>query len=240
MSHRKLFGFAFWVCFFCTNTILSYSQTSSRLVSGVDVGTAWQGKSYMPSIHYYQMLKIGNAGALQAGWGLRIAQMAGQSVDFMSAPARLAQKVATTDTLQMSRFSATSLNLNVGVQVALMDRLDIGINADLVGLAIGGRRTGYYLGSNGFSMVDSLNLHRTFQTARPTGGGVQLVGNNTRGNINTEIYARIRFSRVMGLKIGYVFATNEYRTDRVLVADNRRFRARTQMLYAGLTFRIAN
>ncbi|MCU0340900.1 MAG: hypothetical protein MUE30_13530 [Spirosomaceae bacterium] len=209
-------------------------------MTGVDVGVAWQNKGYAPSLHYYQMLKIGGSGVLQAGWGLRAAQSVGNQTDFTSAPAKFANKTSTTDTLQMNRFTSTSLNMNVSVQLSLMNRIDIGANLDLFGLATGGRRTGYHLGSRGFSMIDSLNTHRTFQTARPTVGAFQLIGNNTVGNLNAELYGRIYFTKYVGMKIGYVFATNEYRTDRALVSDNRRFRARTQMIYAGITFRIPN
>jgi hypothetical protein len=132
----------------------------------------------------------------------------------------------------------TSFNFNVSAQISLFGRLDIGANADILGFALGNRRAGYYLGSRGYNKVDSLNLHQTYQQARPARLNILWLGDDRRGNLNAEIYARILFMQRVGVKVSYFFTTNEYRTDQPLVDDNQRFRFRSQMIYIGLTFPI--
>jgi len=215
-------------------------RTSSRIVAGMDLGTGLKEKNYLASLNYFQFLKIDKTGFLQVGWGARFAQFGGRDLNLTTAAAQFAKNANSTDTLQMDRATLSSVNFNLGVQISILEKIDIGANTDIFGFAFGGRRTGYHLGSAGFNKADSLNIHKTYQTARPTSTGLQLVGDNVRGNLNSEIYARVRFTPRFGLKVGYLFAVNEYRTNIGLVEGNRRFRARTQMLYVGLTIPIDN
>ena len=53
----------------------------------------------------------------------------------------------------------TSFNFNLGIQLSVFDKVDIGVNADLRGLALGSKKTGYYSSTAGYNKVDSLNLH---------------------------------------------------------------------------------
>ena len=80
---------------------------------------------------------------------------------------------------------------------------------------------------------------QTYQQAKPTSPNVQLLGDNAVGNLTTEIYARLHITERLGLKAGYVFNTNEYRTsNKQLVADVRRFRYRSDMFLVGVTFKV--
>jgi hypothetical protein len=227
----------------------SWAQPDSRLTSGFDVGTGWKDKAWTVSALYHQYLKVDRRGLLQVGWGVRGSHFRGKELDFTTAPSQLTKGksgfsalnapliLRQIDTLQM-RTGITTFNFNVSAQVSLFGRLDIGANADILGFALGNRRAGYYLGSRGYNKVDSLNLHQTYQQARPARFNFLWVGDNTMGNLNAEIYARIHFTQRVGLKVSYLFTTNEYRTDQPLVDDNRRFRFRSQMIFVGLTFPI--
>ncbi len=220
---------------FCSQAQL----TSSRLKDYLDVGVAVGSNGYMASLQFNEYLKLNKTNILQLGWGLRAAHNIANDLNFTSAPSRLANQAATTDTLQMGRATVTSLNFSLAVQVSLFERLALGISTDVLGLAIGSRRTGYYLGSNGFRS-DSLNVHRTNQAAAPATGAIQLFGNQQRGNLNSEVYARVRVSTNFGIKVGYIFAVNEYKTNNTLLDDNRRFRARYNLLYVGVSILLAN
>ncbi len=214
-------------------------RTSSRLTDVTDVGIAVGDKGFMASFHYNEYLKLEKTGILQVGWGVRAAHLSAKDLDFTSAPSRLANQISSTDTLQMGQATVTSLNFNIAAQVSFFNRLDLGVSTDILGLATGGRRTGFYLGSAGFKK-DSTNIHQTYQLAKPTGSAIQLFGNSQRGNLNTEIYARLRVTSNFGIKAGYIFAANEYKTDNVLVDDNNRFRARHNLFYVGLSVLLDN
>ncbi len=235
--------------FIYVQIIPSWAQPDSRLASGVDVGVGWKDKAWAINAHYNQYLKIDRRGLLQIGWGLRASHFRGNDLDFTTAPTHLtkgktgfAALTAPTilrqiDTLQM-RARITSFNFNLSAQVSLFGYLDIGANADILGVAFGTRRAGYYLGSKGYNKIDSLNLHQTYQQARPTPASLLWLGDNKIGNLNTEVYTRIHITPRVGVKVSYLFNTNEYRTSQPLVDDNHRFRFRSQMIFVGLTFPI--
>jgi hypothetical protein len=214
-------------------------RTPSRLTDVTDVGVAISDKGFMASFQYNEYLKLERTGILQVGWGVRASHLSAKDLDFTSAPSQFAKQVSTTDTLQMGRATVTSLSFSVAAQISFFNRLDLGVSTDILGLATGGKRTGYHLGSAGFRK-DSLNIHQTYQIAKPTGAAIQFFGNSQRGNLNSEIYARLRVSSNFGIKAGYVFAVNEYKTDNVLVDDNNRFRARHNLFYVGLSISLAN
>jgi hypothetical protein len=229
--------------------IPSYAQPDSRLTSGVDVGAGWKGKAWIVSGLYHEYLKIDPRGLFQVGWGLRATHLRGNDLDFITAPAHLTKGksgfssfnaptlLRQIDTLQM-KAAITSFNFNLSLQLSIFKGLDVGANADILGIAFGTRRAGYYLGSKGYSKTDSLNLHQTYQQARPASASIQLLGDNTVGNLNTELYARLHIIPRVGVKVSYLFTTNEYITSQPLVDDNRRFRFRSPMIFVGLNFPI--
>lgn len=234
--------------------VISYScfaQPVNRIRRVVDAGVAFKDNALNINFLHNQYLRVDRQGLLQIGWGLRVAHVQGSSLDFITAPSKLTTGktgfaslsapllLRQIDTLQI-KTGITLLNFNLGVQVALFDRLDVGVNADIIGFALGTKRSGYYLGSRGYSATDSLNIHQTYQEAKPARFNLQLLGDNALGSLNSEIYARLRLTQRVGIKVGYLFAINEYKTTQPLVDDNRRFRFRSQMLYLGLSFPIYN
>ncbi|MFN4147117.1 MAG: hypothetical protein ACK4GN_14925 [Runella sp.] len=229
------------------------AQRASRLRNFTEVGAGFQDKRGMGVLQFNQYLQIERRGVLQVGWGGRGAFFSARDADFITAPARLTRGqsgfaalnapllLRNIDTLQMPRATFTSFNFSLQIQISLFERLDIGVNTDLLGFTLGSRRTGFYLGSRGFSFVDSLNVHRTYQTAVPTRGNLQILGgDNAHGSLNSEIYARLMLSQRVALKVSHIFNTSEYRTDKRLADDNRRFRLRSPMWYVALCIPIYN
>lgn len=226
----------------------SYAQIFNPIRTGIDIGAAANDKSYNVGFLYNQYLKVDRKGIFQVGWGIRGSQLQTNTLAYTTAPSKLTKgksgmalnapiALKNIDTLQI-RTGITSFNFNVAVQISLFDRLDIGANADILGLALGTRRSGFYLGSSGFSKVDSLNLHRTYQGASPTGLAIQLPGDHLKGTLNSELFARLRFTEKVAVKVSYMLAVSEYKTDNVLVDDNQRFRLRSKMFYIGISFPI--
>lgn len=232
--------FTLWLSFYSLSDTSIYAQQYSRIRSSLDVALGKNTDKLIGTLHYQQYLTFPRFNMLQVGWGIRGVHTNGKNIDFTTAPANLTQKSSTIDTLQMPRAVITNFNFTVGVQFSILNRLDIGVNTDLIGLALGGKRTGTYLASAGYNSIDSLNLHKTAQMATPTFLGLQWFANKQVGNLNNEVYARLYISQRLGIKVGYIFNTTEYLTQKALLDDNRRFRSRTQMIQVGITFRGSN
>lgn len=237
------------------------SPVSARLKSGFDVGMAYSKNNYQPSIAYYQLINAGERKLFALGWTMRLGAFYGHNLNYYTAPARLTRGQTgfgalsgplvngNIDTVRFDYVTMTSLNVGVRAQVNL-GRVELGASADLLGLTLGRRRTARYRSSTGlFSTVksksgaDSLSAPFTgdnvFQQAHPSRLNLRLLGDNDRGTLSTEVYARVHVNQRFAVKAGYQWLTTEVTVqNRDIVADNNRFRNRAGLAYLALTFPI--
>jgi hypothetical protein len=242
----------------CSLHSFAQSPVSARLSSGYDVGMAYAQHNYNPSIAYYQLINIGERKILSLGWTARLGAFYGDNLNYYTAPARLTRGktgfdalsgpliVNNIDTVRYDYVTMTSLNVGIRAQLNL-GPVEIGASADLIGFTFGKSRTGRYQSSKGqfrlysVSGADSTTAYfqgvNTFQSSRPSAFNLRLLGDNDMGTLSTEVYARVRISQRIGVKLGYQWLTTEtIVSNRDIVADNDRFRNRVGMGYLALTF----
>ena len=248
----------FVVFFVCSLHSFAQSPVSARLSSGYDLGMAYSTHNYNPSIAYYQLINLGERKLLSLGWTARLGAFYGDNLNYYTAPARLTHGktgfdalsgpliVDNIDTVRYDYVTMTSLNVGIRAQLNL-GPVEIGASADLVGLTLGKSRTGRYQSSKGqfrlysASGADSTTTYfqgvNTFQSSRPSTFNLRLLGDNDIGTLSTEVYARVRVSQRIGVKLGYQWLTTETTvSNRDVIADNSRFRNRVGMGYLALTF----
>ncbi len=215
---------------------------------------AYSTAHYNPSLAYYQLIGIGEQRRFAIGWTARFGAFYGSDLNYYTAPARLtrdkgglgaSQVVSNIDTVNFERVSMTSLSFGVRAQVKL-GPVEIGASADLVGLTVGRWRTGRYQSSNGqFVLRSSQDTDSTlyfrganmFQQSHPSYLNLRLLGDNDRGTLSTEVYARMLINKRIGIKLAYQWLTSEMTvSNRDVIADNNRFRHRAGMPYLALTF----
>ncbi len=248
------------VLLFVSLHTLAQSPVSARLSSGYDLGMAYSTNKYHPSLAYYQLINIGERKLFALGWTARLGAFYGDNLNYYTAPARLTRGKAglaalsgplvtdNIDTVRYDYVTMTSLNIGIRAQVNL-GRVELGASVDLLGFTFGKSRTGRYKSANGqfrlykASGADSTTAYfqgaNTFQSSRPSLFNLRLLGDNDRGTLSTEVYARVRVSQRMGVKLGYQWLTTETTVSkRDVIADNNRFRNRAGMAYVALTFPI--
>ncbi|QJD80264.1 hypothetical protein [Spirosoma rhododendri] len=243
------------VCLLGTVTSFAQSPVSARLSSGYDLGMGYSTNRYNPSIQYYQLLNIGERKLVSLGWNFRLGAFYGDNIDCYTAPARLTREKtgfsalgaplvpANIDTLRFDFVSMTSASIGVRAQINL-GRVELGASADLVGLTLGRTRTGRVTSSTGRYRVDSTTTSpftgaNADQSARPSRLNARLLGDNNLGTLSTDVYARIRVSQRVGIKVGYQWLTSEVRmSNRDVIADNDRFRNRSGLAYLAVTLPI--
>lgn len=241
-------------------TSFAQSPVAARLSSGYDVGMAYSVGHYNPSISYYQLLSAGERKLFSFGWNLRLGAFYGDNLDYYTAPARLTRGKsglgsigsplipANIDTVHYDHVSMTSLSIGVRVKINL-GPVDLGASADLLGFTLGKSRTGQYQSSTGqfaiqsASGADSLLVlfqgANALQKSSPSSLNARLLGDNNRGTLATEVYARIRLTQRVGVKLGYQWLITETTVaNRDVVADNNRFRNRAGMVYLALSLPI--
>ena len=247
---------------------LAQAPVSSRLSSGMEIGASFKSNVLSPSATYYQLLNLTPNKTLSIGWTSTFRTFYADNLDYTTAPAYLSRggktvfyalgaplAVGNLDTLRMSRASATSINFGARIQLRL-GPVELGASADILGLTLGLTRVGKYLSQNGYTIVKASTgrdstaffvkaangVDATSQSAKPTIANLQLLGDNSIGNLATEVYAKVLIGQRVGVKLGYQWVTTEYTTSVVNAADdNSRFRNRTGgMPYIAVAFPFFN
>lgn len=247
---------------FITTQAFAQSPVSARLQSGYDIGMAYTTGNYNPSAAYYQLINIGDRKLFAVGWNIRLGAFYGDNLNYYTAPARLTREktgfsalgaplvIRNIDTVRYDYVTMTSASVGVRAQVNL-GKLTIGASADLLGLTFGKKRDGRYKSSTGQYTIqgasgkDSTSVPfqgaSVFQSSRPSALNIRLLGDNDRGTLSTEIYARYSINQRFGIKVGYQMLTTEMTVaNRDIIADNNRFRHRANMAYIAVTLPVFN
>ena len=241
-------------------TSFAQSPVAARLSSGYDIGMAYSTGHYNPSVSYYQLLTVGERKLFSFGWNVRLGAFYGDNLDYYTAPARLTRGKsgvgsiglplipANIDTVRFDHVSMTSLSIGVRAKISL-GRVELGASTDLLGFTFGKSRTGQYQSSTGqfailsASGADSLLVPfqgaNALQKASPGAINARLLGDNNRGTLSTQVYANIRLTPRVGVKLGYQWLITEMSVaNRDVVADNNRFRHTAGMAYLALSLPI--
>jgi long-subunit fatty acid transport protein len=128
--------------------------------------------------------------------------------------------------LQSPQINAINLALNFGYRIS--PKFGVGFNIDAVGFSFGGSKDGSYINGN-VGQVTS---------AKPTSFNVLLIGNNDKGTLNSEFYARYFFNDKLAIKLAYQYLFLEYTTDTQMQQSpeaNDRFRHKGRLFSVGIT-----
>lgn len=252
----------FFILIFVILSTHAEAQYSSRnnLSGGVDVGVAFKNNQLNPSITYYELINVTKSKSFFIGWTGRLGAFYGNNTDYYTAPARLTRGESglgslskpllarNLDTLSFGSVSQTSLNIGIRAEIHL-GRVEFGASADLLGFTfLGRKRVGRIQSSTGlFTATDAAGneIEKPFQgadadqQAHPQRLNIRLLGDNNRGMLTTELYGRVFITQGMALKAGYQWLSTEVVIDnRDIVANNNRFRNRTEFVYIALTLPI--
>lgn len=210
-------------------SVLGFAQEKNTPV--IDASTAF-GAGFSPSLGFSKKWGLGKSGKFKIGTGVRLTNFLGSDIDFITAPADLTIDEATIDTLRFPSAAVTYIAVPIHLQYSFGEKLDVGFNIDVVGLTFGGEQSGTFTASQ------STSLNNTTQTANPTAANILLVGDNDRGSLNSELYARYWATDKLGIRAGLSFQFIEYTTDRELTFDNNRFRAKLMQPMLGISYKL--
>jgi hypothetical protein len=214
-----------------TITIASAQKTNNpKTQQLVDVSIGF-GKGQVSAVAgYFYNWNLGSSKRFFIGIGVRVSSIFGSGGLYTSAPASLAGDIGKTDTLYTINpvMVATNLVINLGYNIT--PKLQAGFNIDAIGFTVGKKNNpnpiaypkGYLLGS-----------------AKPTGFNVLLVGNNDKGSLNSEFYARYKITEKFGVKLAYQYLFNELTTTtkvQTTPESNDRFRSKVSLVNIGFSY----
>lgn len=214
----------------------TFAQMNNRVEAGIDVGSGFKGSAWAPSVLYHEDAALGRLTWLRAGLGIRAWGYYGDNINLKSQA-----DPGLANTLEYGRVSANGLSFVAAVSVKFW-QIDIGANTDLLGAAFGSNRRPFYPANGDGTDAGKPYYNKSVSTRPVIFNALPLFLNNFSGQ--SEVYARLLFSRKVGVKVGYVFGQLAYITkntdgERTLLdGKERRFSNRYQMPYVALTFPI--
>jgi long-subunit fatty acid transport protein len=195
----------------------------------VDLSFGFGSKQGSVVAGYFYNWNLGKSKKFFIGTGVRFNTFYGTGVNYTSAPASLAGDKLKEDTLLAPKPAAYSLNLLINLGYNVTPKFQAGFNIDLIGASFGPEGSLVFI-SNGIP---------TTTKAKPAGFNVLLVGNNDKGSLNSEFYARYKITDKFGAKLAYqYFFTELVTTTKVQTTPvaNDRFRNKARLINIGFSY----
>lgn len=220
------------VLFVLLGSIKAFSQDLSRVTSGIDLGTGYQDKVWVPSVTYHQELSLTNFPWFRVGWGVRAwGYYAGRTDMFPKSNA------LSSDTLKFGGLSANGVSFLLGANFRVW-KFDIGANTDLFGVAFGLKRRALYANS-GLYDEEGGQYYNTYLSSGPaTLHLLPLALDRQSGQ--SEAYVRFWITDRIGLKLAYVHGRMTYAAPHKLENGQTRYSTTFGVPYAALSFPLYN
>jgi len=215
-------------------TGMSYGQKQPQVTAGFDVGAGFNKNSVAPSVLYHEESGFNRLQWLKVGLGIRAWGYHSGTTNLYSQ-----ENSFSTDTLRYRNVSASGISFVAGVSVRVW-KIDLGANTDLAGFSFGSRRKGFYSKNTSIQGDGAAYYNNWVSTAPVIFNMVPLAFTKSSGQ--SELYARIWFTRKLGLKLGYTHGRIAYLTKDVegnrayLDHGQRRFSNTFGMPYAAVSF----
>lgn len=223
-----------------------YGQKNSSADKSVSFTAAFGSSEFSTAFAYQHLWKLGKKDKFGIGAGIRLTNYFGTNKYYTTAPAKLTSGKTgpgvffadnipqNIDSVLFKKSQANSLNLSINFDYNIYKKISLGFNIDAIGFTVGGTKNGSYLGNNGSGAAT---------TAKPTGFNLLLVSDNDLGSLNSEFYARYKFNKKWGAKIGFQFLFNEYTTTTKVQTTpdgqkNDRFRNKSSGISFGVTHQL--
>jgi long-subunit fatty acid transport protein len=207
-------------------SLATFAQEKSKYIQ---VGGAFGSSNGSINISGQKDWYLGKKNRIIIGTGLRFTSFFGKNVTFITAPAKFTTDDKSIDSLLAPKPALYSLNAMINLGYKISDKLEVGFNIDALGLSFGPE------GSPSFIS----NKKSTVTKAKPTSPNTLLVGDNDRGSLNSQFYARYKLNNKIGLNLAYQYLFNELTTItkvQTVPEANDRFRAKSSQIYVGISY----
>jgi hypothetical protein len=243
-------GMNFKILFFLIMVIAGGSACAqennpTRIHSYLDLTLAFGDQEGTAAFSYIRNWRLGKAGRLELGLGLRWTSYAGNKREFYTAPARLARsstvpfvgvfsghEYQNVDTLTVQRPLTNSLNLSINGGYRFGKKWRAGANIDLIGFTFGNTSSAILVSNrNSLSEPD----------AGPASFNLLLTGDLDYGALNSEFFVEYSITPRWHIKAVYQFFFTEYNTKAIhqTAPDGTivyRFRNKANLFGAGVSY----
>lgn len=219
------------ILFLLAATSFSHSQSTSRVTSGIDLGTGYKKNIWVPSVMFHQELSLNNFSWFRIGWGVRTWGYYANKTNLVPQNTQFSD-----DTLKFGRITSNGISFLAGASIRLW-KFDLGANTDLFGLAFGAKRSGLYTKSSLFEGEGAEYYNKYVSSTPSLGNALPLVLDKQNGQ--SELFMRFWFTERIGLKVGYVYGRVTYKTEDKLDNGQNRYSTTYGLPYAAMSFPIS-
>ncbi len=220
-----------------------HAQKGKLVDKSASFSAAFGTSEFSTTFAYQHLWKLGKKQKFGFGAGIRLTNYFGTNKYYTTAPAKLTSGKTgpgvffaddipqNIDSVLFKKSQANALNLSINFDYNIYKKISLGFNIDAIGFTFGGNQGGSYLGNSGSGAAT---------TAKPTSFNLLLVSDNDLGSLNSEFYARYKFNKKWGAKLGFQFLFTEYTTNTKVQTTpdgqkNDRFRNKSSGISFGVT-----
>lgn len=210
-------------------SIVSAQKITDRKQRFADLSFGFGSSQGSVAAGYFYNLNLGLKKKFFIGTGVRFNAYYGSSINYLSAPAKLAGEESKTDTLKASNPGVYAINALINLGYNFSPKIQAGFNIDAIGFSFGPKGKPVFV-ANGVA---------TATEAKPTGFNALLIGNNDRGTLNSEFYLRYKINNKFGVKVAYQYFFTELTTTteiQTIPEKNDRFRNKASMFGIGVSY----
>lgn len=210
-------------------TALSAQKITDKKQQFADLSFGFGSSQGSIAAGYFYNFNLGVKKKFFIGTGVRFNAYYGTKINYLSAPAKLADDKAKTDTLLAAKPGVYAINALINLGYNFNPKIQAGFNIDLLGFSFGPKGKPTFI-ANGVPLAAE---------AKATGFNVLLVGNNDRGSLNSEFYLRYKINDKFGAKLAYQYLFTELTTTtkvQTLPEQNDRFRNKASLVNIGVSY----
>lgn len=232
--------------------VLAQEKLPYRDNHGFDLAVSAASDKFAGAVSWNHIGRVTNKiPNLKVGYGVRFTSFVAANKFYVTAPAKYTSPVQglgtifsktiqeNIDTITTPTANTNSLNAVIYIEYAILKKIDVGFNIDVVGFSFGSEKD--------FNIISSSfdPNQPPLQRGSPTRLNLLLTSDNDIGSLNSEFFVRYWVKEKVGLRAGMTFLFSEYRLRNDLSFDsgrimNDRYRYKATMIMAGITYKPFN
>jgi len=168
------------------------------------------------------------------GMGLRANVFFTKRRDYTtSSQALTALNPGGADTMYMPEVQTNTLNAYIALKVHIKRGVDFFFTTDIGGINFGDSKDGFFRSYETNPLPPGIKYK-----TEPYAFNFNMFGQESYGTIMSEAYASFRLNNVLKWRLGFNYYRNEYKVDRVVPMNGKRFYQNHWMVMSGLAFDI--
>lgn len=204
------------------------AQSVNNNPAELDLAIGAAKQQYNISLSFNKLKGVFLGNRIKFGLGVRAGYFNNTGKEYTTAPLKLISdnKIDVIKSADVTSFNA---NANIHIAIQPIDKILIGFNIDVIGLTFGS-------GSN--VSVNQYNGNSISSETKPTTLNLLLGGDNDRGALSSEFYAKYYFNNKLAVRAGWTYFFSELKTVKKMSDDNARFRYKSGFPFAAIALKL--